>query len=228
MQFRYIDKNYRKKKDTKSFSPSGLCMECPLGYFFSATIPKEVSAELQKIFDVGNDQHDREVIFNTGSRGVILAEEKMKIIHIELGYIISAKPDHIKFDFDGRYIEDYKTCEHKSLKKFISEKGMSMIYVWQLSIYAYVYYINTGVIITRGVITKIDKKHPRNRVSKEFPLMSIEETEKYITTHPAVLYMTGQEDIKYLLEKTQEILTTIDCQYCDYRAEHEAIYMEVV
>lgn len=221
-QFRYLPVYVKIGKNQLIFSPSGLCEDCPLQYYFTLNIKKELTKEVKEIFDKGNDIHDREVVLNKGARCVINAEDKMKIIHNELGYVVSARYDHLKFDFEGRYLEDYKTCQGESIPNFFIEP-IPKKHVVQLSIYAFVFYINTGILITRGVITKIDKDKPRNRGSREFELMSMEDIEKYIVNHPTILHMTGQKDFEYLKSESETNIKSYDCTFCSYVSEHQAI-----
>jgi hypothetical protein len=225
IEFWRIDQAFIKKEGMYSFGPSTLCTKCPLQFFLKKTVKKEITPETIEIFDSGNDHHDREVRLNDGAKCIIHAEEHMKIKHKSGKFIISGKADHIKFDFDGRYIEDYKTCKYDSLKYFL-ENDIPLEYIWQTSLYAFIYYIHTGIVITRGIITKIDKENPRNRASRCFDLKTIAETEEFIVKHPVIQYFMDKnlnKTIDTILEATKLVYHTLDCNVCDYPNECVAI-----
>ena len=137
------------------------------------------------IFAGGNKVHVLEGIYRKGSMGHIDTEKHMSIIENSGKYIFSGYADFVMIDHNGLYLEDLKSCNKKAFYFFQKEKGSASEKI-QISAYRYLYYIVFGVIIERGVITKIDRDNTLNRMSLEIEMLSIKDMENYITNHPTI------------------------------------------
>jgi hypothetical protein len=172
--------------------------------------------KILKKFEKGNKAHILTGIYRSGARGLIDTEKHMTAINRDLSMIFSGYSDFIMIDEKGLYIEDLKTCDRKAFYNFFSDPE-SYTEKIQVSCYNWLYYIVFGVIINRGVITKIDRDNYRNRISLEIDLFSIDLTEKKILQNPAVLYILNMISEEDLHLETEIFLTKNKCRWlCSY------------
>lgn len=170
-------------------------------------------------FSKGSDIHDQEEILQEGSKNIINSEKAMKIIHNSKKYTVSGHNDFLKFDFAGRYLEDLKSTKFEAFYYFLN-KEIDRSHLLQLSIYAYLIYIEKGFPIESGVITKIDKNNPRNRISRETKLLDVSTIEAYLVNHPAILIVIGDITHDQFLIKCKIQMDkneTWRCGYCQYQ-----------
>lgn len=182
-----------------SFSATKLIGEYWSSYL-NITDPKPISDALNEIFDKGNKVHNEDEVLNHGARRVVSCEKYIKAIHESEFYAISGFHDYIKISFKGLYIEDLKSCQPGGLYYFLKE-GIGKTHVLQLSFYAYLYYIETGVFISTGVITKIDKENTLRRISLATQLYPPAFMRDWITNHPLILSVIGKISEEEFLEK---------------------------
>lgn len=164
---------------------------CPENYWEDLKNPQRISETLNQIFDDGNDVHDEREILTDGARKNIKLEGPIKIMHESGLFILKGTPDARLFDFNGRYIKDYKTTERGGFYYFLKE-GWSEDYRKQLSGYAYLVYVKTGVYIQDGVIEKVDKKNPRAYMGLPDKLYELPKTRNFILKHPVILRWFGK------------------------------------
>ena len=149
----------------------------------------------------------------------------MKIIHESKKYTISGHNDFLKFDFKGRYLEDLKSTKFESFYFFL-KKEIDRAYTLQLSIYAYLIYVEKGFPIDSGVITKIDKMNTRNRLSREFKLLDVSTIRTFLEKHPVILFVLEEINKKEFLNECKNQMTekeTWRCGYCQYQKSCEVI-----
>lgn len=176
-------------------------VSCYWNYYMDLVSPLPTTEKLQEIFDIGSEKHFDDQVLLKGAHCIIDIEESRKIKHKELGYSLVGRRDFLRFDMQGKYIEDLKTSQFKSFFYRLKEyPKINENYKLQLSIYAYLEYINTGVRITKGVITAIDKENPRNRISLESVLYIANDIEKFIDSHPVILKMLDKINEEKLYE----------------------------
>lgn len=178
---------------------------------------KPITQELSEIFDIGNREHTAEEILNRGAKRIIDQETYLKILHESKKFSVSGLRDEYEFDFyGGRYISDYKTAKHENhypdrswgnkinwsdgFIHFLID-GASEDNIVQLSGYSYLEYVHTGFHNNKGVIKKIDKNNPRNRIQLECVLLTKEEIRNKILRHPVIHFVLG----KITEEQLQEI-----------------------
>lgn len=185
-----------------------------------------ITDELSDIFDLGNEVHREEEYLRLGARNILECEEYFRIIHESDEWGVAGLLDYDKLSFKGAYIEDLKSTKFGGFYFFLKE-SVKPEDRRQMSIYAYMKYVHTGTKRTRGVITKIDKEEPLNRMSLVADLMSIDEVRKFLLNHPVVLVILGKITEEKLIEictakmrpevnqKTLEHWRCGNCQYAD-------------
>lgn len=201
-----------------NFRASSLC-NCYYAFYLSLTKPKPYTTISTEAFEKGSEIHNEIEILQAGSKNIIDSEKALKIIHVSKKYTISGHYDFLKFDFNGQYLEDLKSAKFESFYYFFN-KEIDLRYKLQLSIYAYLYYIEKGFKITHGVITKIDKNNPRNKLSRETTLFTPSEIREFLVNHPTILYMTEAINEKQLLNESQKQMTEKEqwrCIHCQYK-----------
>jgi len=167
---------------------------------------KEVQSKLNK----GTGLHYMQEKFNAD--GYIVEKEKRYWIkHKELPVVISGKLDAIFCDFNGIYIMDHKSLEFGALWHRI-RNGPLISNLTQLSGYAFLFYINNCIEITRGVIKHIAKPnkygkeafsrslHCRTMFPQECDIIKLEKMEAFFHYHPLImlrLKKTTPEDLMF-------------------------------
>ena len=217
----FYDKNNNNVPD---FRASYLC-DCYYKHYRQLTDPIPYTEDTEDTFSKGSEIHDQEEILQNGSKNIINSEKAMKIIHKSKKYTISGHNDFLKFDFAGRYLEDLKSTKFEAFYYFL-KKDIDKSHVLQLSIYAYLIYIEKGFSIKSGVITKIDKNNPRNRISRETKLLDVSTVESYLVNHPVILtvleeFTRDQFLIKCKIQMDEN--ETWRCDYCQYKKSCEVI-----
>lgn len=172
---------------------------CPEGYWQDLHDPQQITDELNETFDKGNDVHNEKEILNEGAKKNIAIEEVIKIMYDPLVknektvyFIFKGTSDSFEFDFSGRFLRDYKSTYFNGFWYFMKEydpktKNLGDAYTKQLSGYAYLIYVKYGVLLTHGVITKVDKENHRNEVSLEGKLYTLPQMRKFLLRHPVLL-----------------------------------------
>lgn len=185
---------------------------------------KPLTDELSEIFDLGNEIHEEDEELTRGSRNIIGCEEYMRIIHESERYGLSGLLDYHKYNFHTAYIEDLKSTSKGGFYFFLRE-GVNNDYKKQLSGYAYLKYIHTGVWRNIGVITKIDKENPLNRISLSTELFTKEQMRDFYACHPVILAKLGditEEKLinicaqKIIRENEKDPLKWWKCRNCQY------------
>ena len=200
------------------FSPTDMA-KCPIQLRAKKETGKErvISDELKEIFAKGNEIHINEGIYRHGARGLLETEMHITMIRKAKDMIFSGYMDFLMIDEKGMYIEDLKSCNRNAFYHF-NTNPESFSEKIQVSSYRYLYYTIFGVRISRAVITKIDRKNPRNRISLEVPMYSIAYMEKFLEHHPAIRmaldYVITEEKF---MEHTEHIMRKNRwvCGYCD-------------
>jgi len=204
------------------FSPTDLA-KCPL----KLTQKKEgkyvfkPSEKLSEIFEKGNSIHVNEGIYRTSGKQLIDTELHLTVIRNDLAMIFSGYMDFLMIDENGLYIEDLKSCNRSAFYHFNTDPD-SFSEKIQVSAYRWLYFQIHGVIIDRGVITKIDRENPRNRIALGINLYSIDSMDDFINSHPSIMKATGQEitDEEFLV-KTEKLIRKNRwvCRYCEDQNE---------
>lgn len=183
-----------------------------------------ITDDLSEIFDIGSEIHESEEFYRAGARGIIESELYRRIIHQSGKYAIGGKLDFYMAFILGKYIEDLKSTKKGGFFYFLKE-GVNDDNKLQISIYAYIKYIHTSIITKIGVITKIDKEDPLNKISLSTSLYTIEDVRKFLEQHPVILCTLGDITVEQLIEstankirpevnkKTGEYWKCTNCQY---------------
>ena len=168
---------------------------------------KEYSEDTLSIFEKGSEIH---------LKTDIETELHATVIHESEEYIVSGYMDFLMFDMKGLYIEDLKSCNKGAFYYFMKEIG-SPSEKLQVSIYAFLYFIIHGVRIKKGVITKVDRENPRNRISLEIDLIPINEIQSLIEDHPTINFLLEKINKKEFLRRTKAYIKKNRwiCKYCD-------------
>jgi hypothetical protein len=184
------------------------------------TRDKEITDQLQEIFNIGNEAHQLEGIYRYGMRGLCETEYRLQIYAPEEHVIFTGYIDFIMVDNKGLYIEDLKTANRNAFY-FFNKDAENYYERIQVSGYRFLYYIIHGVDIPRAVITKIDRDNFRNRMSLEIEPHKPELTERIILTHPTFLYMKGDIDTKQFYKMTEVFIRESRwlCNYCEEKKE---------
>jgi hypothetical protein len=199
---------YDERKNMKNVSGSSIT-GCPFLYWDEIVNgnKEELSRSTKQAFRIGKKFHKFKEIENKHNPYCIDIEESL-YLHFEGSgkikeFLIRVTPDCLKQGWQCRYYEDYKTTKAGGWKyKFDEyEKGLSPGYKLQLSIQNYAGYVFDGDDVRKGVIVYINKNDPDwlDQMSISDDLLSLEATELYIFTHPAIT--EKEED---LLNKTRE------------------------
>jgi len=182
--------------------------------------PRKYSPELIEILEAGNRLHVTTSIYRDGSKGLIDNEKHMKAISLNEDVIFSGYADFIMIDENGLYIEDLKTTKREAFFHF-NKSPDSYSEKVQLSAYRWLYWIIFGVKIKRGIITKIDRIEPLNRISLKIDMFSIDRTEELILNNPALLLLQGKISQEEFENKTLDFVLNNGnkwlCKYCDDR-----------
>ena len=212
--------NFRKRRyndpDPIHWSPTELT-KCPKALLRKKEgHKKEYSEDTLSIFEKGSEIHLETDILRSGAKAVIETELHATIIHESEEYIVSGYMDFLMFDLKGLYIEDLKSCNKGAFYYFMKEIG-SPSEKLQVSIYAFLYFIIHGVRIKKGVITKIDRENPRNRISLEIDLIPINEIQSLIEDHPTINFLLEKTNKKEFLRRTKAYIKKNRwmCKYCD-------------
>ena len=213
--------NFRKKnhsdKEVTHFSPTDM-VKCPiiLRKKKQGKRDYEYSPYTLRLFAEGNKRHILEGVWRKDSKRHVDTELHMTAIHNSGKFIFSGYADFIMVDDKGLYIEDLKTCNRKAFYHFNNEVG-SMREKIQVSCYRLLYYVIYGVIIERGVITKIDRDNALNRISLQVDLWSMEDTERFIEYHPTVKYFTDGISEEKFMKETEKYIKANRwiCRYCE-------------
>lgn len=100
----------------------------------------------------------------------------------------------------------------------------------QLSLYAYLYYIENGFFIDKGIITKVDKENPRNRISREVNLLPLNEIKELILNHPTIRFyfneISEREFLQACKKRIIDYKETWLCSNCQYKEECK-VYTEI-
>jgi len=207
--FKSIERN--EHEEVPSFSATKL-----VGCYFSShknmTDPEPITNELNDIFDKGNNVHWEDEVLNIGSKRVISCEEYIKALHESGLFAISGFHDYLKMDFRGPYLEDLKSTKRGGFYFFLQD-GINEQQRNQLSFYAYLYYIKTGVFLNKGVITKINKENTRERISLETNLFTPESMRNFVEEHPLILYTIGEISTKEFYAACIKKILKLDSEY---------------
>lgn len=215
LTFKVSRKDHKTIDGITNFNVSRL-NSCYWNYYRDLTDPLPITPELEEIFSKGREVHSIVEKYKKGAREIIGSEKYIKIIHRDKLFSLSGRYDFLKYDITGRYIEDLKSTKPGGFYFFLKQ-GLSSDYIIQLSLYAFLLYIKKGYRITNGVITKVDKENIRNKISLEGPLMTIEEIEEFIITHPVILKMMdpGFDIIEVTYEQMKD--SWWKCTNCQYK-----------
>lgn len=191
-------------EEVPNFRWSRFASSCYWEYYMDFKDPQPITDELNNIFDIGTTVHHQDNVLYKGAKCIEATEIEMKIVHEKRLFTMSAHADYVKFDFNGLYIEDMKSCKENAFFYFVKciTNGLSKDYIKQLSGYSFMYYIHKGgVRVEKGVIRRIQKDNTRNQMAIEDNLMSIEKMLKFVKTHPVLLCMLGIIKEDKLIEK---------------------------
>jgi len=197
--------------EVPSFGPSALVGEYWSTYL-NIVDKKPITDALNDIFDKGNEVHHAIEVLEEGGRHIISCEAYIKVIHESKTFCIGGLHDYIKMYFGGLYLEDMKSTKAGGLHYFF-RNGVDLRYKLQMSLYAYLYYVKTGVWINKGVITKVNKENILDRVSMSADLCSREYIRKYILNHPVILCVIGKITQHQLLALAAQKLLEMDNGY---------------
>ena len=187
-------------------------------------LTKPIKDELSIIFDDGIEVHEEEEYLRDGARNILEHEKYHRIVHESETWGVSGLLDYDKICFRYPYIEDLKSTKFGGFYFFLKE-GIKTDNKIQMSIYAYLKYVCTGVQRKKGVITKIDKEEPLNRISLVTDLFLISEIRNFLVNNPVVLCILGKINEEQLIEaciqkmrpevnkKTGEHWQCLNCQY---------------
>lgn len=195
--------------------------KCPLVVYDKKTGKKDeypIAEDIEEIFQSGNKAHIVEGFNREGARSFINKELHMTIIDNNRVVVFSGYADFIMMDGNGLYIEDLKTCDRKAFYFFFTnpnEYGEKI----QISGYNLLYYVIFGVLVDRGVITKIDRDNFLNRISLQYELFSPAATELIILNHPALLYYHKKISESEFLKQTYEHVKNYSRWLCSYCAK---------
>lgn len=199
---------------------------CDWNHYQVKKAPRVIGDELSKIFDKGNVVHREEEYLRQGARNILECEEYMRIVHTSETWGVSGLLDYDKLCFRGGYIEDLKSTKIGGFYFFMKE-GVNEDNTIQMSIYSFMKYVCTGVSRSRGVITKIDKEEPLNRLSLVGDLHNADMMTDYLINHPVKKVYLGEiseEDFIALTIKklkpqvnknTGEYWKCTNCAYAD-------------
>ncbi len=217
----FINTSVYNNRDIPNFRASSF-PACHYQRVLKEKYNKPLSNTTLEAFETGSDIHAQVESLQDGSKEIIGSEKSMKIIHVDKTFTISGHYDFLKFDYNGRYLEDLKTAKQNSFYFFLKEP-ISDDYKLQLSIYSYINFIEEGYYINDAVITKIDKSNPRNRLSKSFKLYTKQETRKLILDNPYIRFILGSIDENDLKSETIKQIreNKWKCSYCEYKKECE-------
>lgn len=198
------------------FSPTEFCT-CPEKLLDKKNgVPVVFGPETLEIFEKGSEIHLDEAILRDGANNLVAKDLHMTVIKDDLSYIFSGYLDFLMYDLKGKYIEDLKSCNRKAFYHF-NKNGPSQKEKLQVSLYGYLYFLLNRVRIKRGMITKIDRSNPRNRISLEFDLIPIEEMEEFVINHPVIMFLDGKINRDTFLKLVREYISKNQwlCGYCD-------------
>lgn len=220
MKYRRLRKG--ENKAPIRLSPTDLG-KCPLKLYNKKIGKKEYvyTEKTLKIFEKGNRIHVMTGILRTGSKELIDTELHMTIIREDGKVIFSGYTDFIMMDDNGLYIEDLKSCNRKAFYHFFTNKDNYSEKV-QVSAYRWLYYIIFGVIIQRGIITKIDRDNTLNKLSLEIDMIPVDEMEELVNNNPALLRFEAKITEAELLKLTNDFIKDNNrwsCSYCDEKKE---------
>lgn len=219
------EKVFYEGKPIPIFSASRFS-SCDWNHYVGIVKPLPVTDELSDIFDMGNEVHREEEYLRLGARNILECEEYMRIVHTSERWGVAGLLDYDKLSFRGAYLEDLKSTKWGGFFFFLRE-GMKHEDKRQMSIYAYMKYVHTGTKRTRGVITKIDKEEPLNRMSLVADLIPINEIRTFLTKHPVKRVILGEITEKEFIDscigkmasevnqKTGEHWRCGNCQYAN-------------
>jgi len=218
LTFQVSRNNHKTIDGITNFNVSRL-NSCYWNYYRDLTDPLPITPELEVIFNTGREVHSLVEKYNKGARTVINSEKYIKIIHKDGAFSISGMYDFLKYDHNGKFLEDFKSTKSGGFYFFLKQ-GVNEDYIIQLSLYAYLLYIKKGYNIRQGIITKVDKENIRNKISLEGTLMSIRDTEEFIINHPVIRMKTNHLAHDDFLELTYEQMKgnwwkCTNCQYID-------------
>ncbi len=172
---------------------------CDWDHYKSKKDPRPVQDELSEIFDKGNVVHREEEYLRQGARNVLECEEYIRIVHTSEEWGVAGLLDYDKLNFNGGYIEDLKSTKFGGFYFFLKE-GINDDNKIQMSIYAFMKYVVSGVARNRGVITKIDKEEPLNRMSLVGDLHSADYMNNWLIVHPVVNTFLGKLSEEQLIQ----------------------------
>ncbi len=188
-------------------------------------LKKPITDDLSEVFDKGNEVHRENEYLTLGARNILEHEEYLRIVHESELWGMSGLLDYDKFGFSsGQYLEDLKSTKFGGFYFFLRE-GVKKEDKMQMSIYAYMKYVITGTKRNRGVITKIDKEEPLNRISLVTDLFTVDEVREFIVNHPVVKVILGVMTLDNLAKltanqirpqmnkKNQEYWKCLNCGY---------------
>lgn len=178
------------KKPIPIFSASRFS-SCDWNHYRDIVDPLPITDELSEIFDMGNVVHRSEEYLRKGAKGVLECEEYLRIIHESETWGVAGMLDYDMLSFNGAYIEDLKSTKMGGFYFFLKE-GVNKDNKIQMSIYSFMKYVCTGVWRDTGVITKIDKENPLNRIALSTDLYSIEEISDFLVRHPVKRCVLGE------------------------------------
>jgi len=197
-----------KPKQIGRYYPSEIG-SCIRKVWFSYKKPKQISAELLRIFEAGNMLHEfiSEVIASEKNPEVELLQHEMPIEIKEKNFIISGRIDNLVL---VRIRGEKVLVEVKSTK--ILPQSPQQKYVMQLQLYMY------ATQIHKGMILYIQKD---NLQTKWFDIDYDEkEVQKIIEKFKLLDSCLKQNIIPEAEAKTHQDMLWM-CKYCDYKEECE-------
>jgi hypothetical protein len=235
---------YEEREQYKQVSGSAIT-GCPFLYYRDIVLGEEQELDdtSEANFLMGKNHHTRKERENRANPSVVLVEKsyflffkgKLKDSIDEddddyeiqpedyeiKPFIMRVTPDCKKQGRTCLFYEDYKTTTKKSWYfKFKEYKeGLSPSYKKQLSLQNYADYCFTGEDVRKGAIIYIDKEDPDelNEMRVGDTLLTLQETEDYIFTHPAIT--ENVEDIAGPTEYYHSVYKGLckwkNCNRCD-------------
>lgn len=213
-----IDKHLireHKPKKIGRYYPSEIG-SCIRKVWYSYKKPKEIKAELLRIFEAGNMLHEfiAEVISSEKNPEVELLQQEMPIEVKEKSFIISGRVDNlvlVRIDNEEVLVEVKST-------KFLREEPQKQ-HIMQLQFYMYSTGIHKGMVLyiqkdnlqTRWFDIKYDKKQVA-RIIEKFKTL-----DKFLKQNK-------------LPEAEAKLNTEMNwmCKYCDYKDDCDKAYKEVI
>lgn len=210
LPFKTIERSERRELPNLSASAIG-------GEYWNAYLniigdEVKISDDLSDIFDKGSTIHLNEEDATRGSRNITSSESYLKAIHDSELFTVSGLHDYVKFTIGEkgeRYLEDLKSCKPNALY-FFQKDGIKFSERLQLSTYGLLHYVDTNVVIRRGVITKINKEDVLDRASKPTTLIPPRKMAELIENHPVILAATGKITVEELYLAAFEQLKALD------------------